>query len=190
MVLISKRRLILMCAIVIVAIAGPCVMAVRSYHIVHGWTNSKLEVFVYRGEIQFFVMPRPPVSDNQFARTSTCFPINNGDIHSFTYAEPVSEEDWFWNIEKFDMRMSWRFCGAWHAHIGNRDELWSLPVWYLLAPPIILLAHLARKPVRRYVRSRNGACLVCGYDLRATPQRCPECGTIPSSRGSTRSSSG
>lgn len=31
----------------------------------------------------------------------------------------------------------------------------------------------------KYERHRKGLCINCGYDLRGTPNRCPECGRVP-----------
>jgi hypothetical protein len=48
-------------------------------------------------------------------------------------------------------------------------------VLFFLVLPVVLLASTYRKSAGKGV----GNCTVCGYDLRATPERCPECGTIP-----------
>ena len=47
---------------------------------------------------------------------------------------------------------------------------------------LVPAAWLARK-WRRGRRRGAGLCPACGYDLRATPGRCPECGHVPGAKG-------
>jgi hypothetical protein len=62
------------------------------------------------------------------------------------------------------------------GNFGHTVEVWqwlTLPLWPVPIVGGILLI---------WCRPRDkdpGLCAKCGYDLRATPDRCPECGTVP-----------
>jgi hypothetical protein len=68
--------------------------------------------------------------------------------------------------------------GAGGFSVANpRPGRWwvGVPGWFACAAAATLPALWVRRATRR--RPGDGCCPACGYDLRATPDRCPECGT-------------
>lgn len=69
-------------------------------------------------------------------------------------------------VETYRVDYSWSMgCPHWSMVAGTA----ILPGWWL---------SLAMRSLRNRRRSRLGLCTTCGYDLRATPGRCPECGVL------------
>jgi hypothetical protein len=103
------------------------------------------------------------------------------------WSEPLDGQPW-WFI---GTGSKWGLLGA-SVHNGGtgvdatigprttfRVSYWAvvLPLWL----PTLLFAVLPTVWClrRRRAPAAPNACQACGYDLRATPDRCPECGTIP-----------
>ena len=69
------------------------------------------------------------------------------------------------------------FAGSW---VGKSSLVnLFIPFWMLVGltvlPPVIGFKGWIKRRMRRG-RECAGRCAVCGYDLRASPDRCPECG--------------
>jgi len=79
------------------------------------------------------------------------------------------------------VRRSWYGFSTRH---GPADDAWfSMPWAYPCAIAALLPAMRSAAWYRRRRRRPAGSCRSCGYDLRATPDRCPECGTATSVAG-------
>jgi hypothetical protein len=70
----------------------------------------------------------------------------------------------------------------------DSSYLLRLPCWWTCMLSGVALAVwtvvLSRRRWQRWRRRTRGLCVECGYDLRATPERCPECGKSTVADGS------
>jgi hypothetical protein len=70
----------------------------------------------------------------------------------------------FFNVTVLGVRVSYERGAALAALLPSAWLVW--------------LAYLGFGRMRLLKRQACGLCAHCGYDLRASPERCPECGTL------------
>ena len=97
---------------------------------------------------------------------------------------------WWFNAVPIDaldrVSLTHRMVGftGWHTQTigygyegGGRDQRrLFVPHWAVAAVLLVLPARRTGGWLRSRRRDRRGLCRVCGYDLRASRERCPECG--------------
>ncbi len=83
---------------------------------------------------------------------------------------------YFWNVFGFSLVTGERW--------GDYHYALFVPFWFVavLSAVLTLWGTYHWRRVRRQYRQQAGLCVNCGYDLRASKDRCPECGTPTLSR--------
>ena len=58
-------------------------------------------------------------------------------------------------------------------------SVFAVPCWFMVAVLAVLPVMYYLRFWRQRRRTVRGLCAACGYDLRGSPDRCPECGSVP-----------
>ena len=171
---VMRRKLFSLCAAVsLLLCVAACVVWARSYAVKETvawtpWSGLLLEAFSAPGRV--------------YVRWNTGLQWPPSGVRHFERS-----------VEETDLAFNWRGYTDWNAlGIGYRHQapsqgLFATPSEHreVTAPFSHLALLCALAPAAKiggwvFARRRNrlGRCSACGYDLRATPDRCPECGTI------------
>jgi predicted Zn-ribbon and HTH transcriptional regulator len=183
-----RRRLFtLSSAVSLLLCAAVCVMWVRSYFrydtaALGTGTNRPLDrrdyhVLLARGRIAFLVktfqirsIPLAGIAEQGWS------------FESFPLGEDVDlAKSLYWRLDPPNMTFIFGFGYGYVSRAWNNGAITKEVA--VMVPHAAVVLVTAMLPVawvlhhrRERGRNRTGRCPSCGYDLRATPDRCPECG--------------
>jgi hypothetical protein len=131
------------------------------------WTENAWGVRSLCGELAFYRRYRS-------ASGQKADPTRGRRVNWRTYRVNPSAQSNAW----FPTRMGPETVEDLNPVVVNITTRFFVPHWLLsgiaAALPLAVLGSLSRCRRRR----AKGSCVCCGYDLRATPDRCPECGAV------------
>jgi hypothetical protein len=103
--------------------------------------------------------------------------VSRGGTVSF-FGNPASYGDWSWRGYGYKWRML--TPQQWDSVRLERSAFVIVPSWVvvaLTAMPVLIRGYTHARHRRAMRRLATNLCPTCGYDLRASSERCPECGT-------------
>jgi ABC-type uncharacterized transport system permease subunit len=113
------------------------------------------------------------VADHLLERAfAVAFPSPGERVFYFMLAGPVTGGILFAGI------MAALPAGWWPAQRVRDATLYAILFAWIAVYWRVVIIRKQRRALEDILRA-CGHCPACGYDLRATPTRCPECGTVP-----------
>ena len=162
-----KRRLFtILSALSLLIFMAVCVLWVRGLSRYEMWeyqtsADKLYHVVSVHGDIYFSAVDRSP---------SIHAPVG------FKYSGAKAPAHWdSWHASTPKPNVARRMLGVGFIRFEYGVKL-VLACWLLSASCMVLPTLWMSRYVRERLRTARGLCPSCGYDLRATPERCPECG--------------
>jgi hypothetical protein len=185
-----RRALVLLAVISLLMCAFCVTLGVRSV-----WKHDRIQVRVagrpYALNSRAGGMSFWGGSDNESEFSPGWFTFE-GDVYSLQPWEsdgpgPVSSK---WDAAGFGYVRGW-YPRYWSSAGKARYHMLIVPAWAAAILTALLPAWAFPRQWRGWRgrrRTARGQCYVCGYDVRNSPDRCPECGTptLQAARGLTR----
>jgi hypothetical protein len=180
-VLLSALSLLLCVAVVVLWVRSHLIADnVDHINVQRGWYMNSATGLVYVIRHSY---PEPPPSDlelgwewNEFGAVTPQLMFSRR-FAGWEYG-PVFDPRGMWDENE---RTRWKRLGFYHYRQEYEDlgvfRLVAAPHWAIAAILLPLPAMWLCRRVREVRRRRSGLCPACSYDLRATPERCPECGS-------------
>jgi hypothetical protein len=123
------------------------------------------------------VQPPPSSYSDRWLYDEGYASIYRGEF-TFVYYDTVPRPAQWFQVARLNTRplqiSQWTGGSGWNKswwYTSVNVRLWLVCVVFAI-PSLTWVARLLKRP------RLPGICQKCGYDLRATPDRCPECGTV------------
>jgi len=178
-----RRHLFTICAVFSLLLClSTCVVWARSFWLTDrvGWSNQRGSRVLQSARGR--VMVQMLLADwsnypSQFHGLQYQRDLPSGAFNWLRFLSPEQGMTWReWEAGGF----AWYECR--NRATGNGHLIAVVPFWFIAAttalPPALWILLSWRARFRDKQRMDLGLCLTCGYDLRASSERCPECGSV------------